>query len=59
MPLTKSGNKVLSSVMSEYGEKKGKGVFYAMINKGKAGSEKWHQMKRKRKRASKYAGALA
>lgn len=43
MPLTKAGNKVLSSMENEYGEKKGKAVFYASINKGKAGSGKWHK----------------
>lgn len=42
MPLTKSGSKVMSSMKSEYGEKKGKQVFYASINKGKPGSKKWH-----------------
>jgi len=53
MPLTKSGSKVMSSMIGEYGAKKGKGVFYASINKGKPGSEKWHG-----KRKSKYAGML-
>ncbi len=43
MPLTKAGNKVLASMVSEYGAKKGKSVFYASINKGKAGSSKWHK----------------
>ena len=42
MPLTKSGKKVMSAMQSEYGAKKGKSVFYASINKGKAGSSKWH-----------------
>lgn len=30
---------------SQYGEKKGKEVFYASINKGKAGASKWHKDK--------------
>lgn len=42
MPLTKSGSKVMSNMKAEYGEKKGKQVFYASINKGKPGSQKWH-----------------
>lgn len=42
-PLTKSGKKVLASMKSEYGSKKGKEVFYASINKGKKGSKKWHR----------------
>lgn len=42
MPLSKSGNKVLSNMEKQYGDKKGKSVFYASINKGKAGSDKWH-----------------
>ena len=43
MPLTKSGKKVLSSMKKEYGGEKGKKVFYSSINKGKAGSTKWHR----------------
>lgn len=42
-PLTKSGKKVMSSMQSEYGVKKGRGVFYASINKKKPGSSKWHR----------------
>jgi hypothetical protein len=42
MPLTKSGKKALASMKRHYGAKKGKEVFYASINKGKRGSEKWH-----------------
>lgn len=41
MPLTPSGEKVLSSMQSSYGGEKGKRVFYASINKGKPGSSKW------------------
>jgi len=42
MPLSKAGNKVMASMVSQYGDKKGKSVFYASINKGKPGSSKWH-----------------
>lgn len=43
MPLTASGEKILKGMKKQYGPKKGKSVFYASINKGKAGTEKWHQ----------------
>ena len=43
MPLTKTGDKVLGSMRNQYGEKKGEQVFYASINKNKAGSKQWHQ----------------
>ena len=42
MPLTKTGKEVLSSMVEQYGKKKGKEVFYASINKGKTGSQDWH-----------------
>jgi hypothetical protein len=48
MPLTASGQKVLASMMRQYGSQKGKSVFYASINKGKPGSRKW-EAKHKRK----------
>ena len=35
MPLTGKGQKVMSSLQSEYGPKKGKSVFYAMKNSNK------------------------
>jgi hypothetical protein len=47
MPLTESGTKVKASMTKQYGAKKGKSVFYASINKGKAGSSKWHRKDRK------------
>ncbi len=53
MPITKSGRKVLSSMAKEYGGKKGKEVFYASINKGKKGSEKWHGKRKAIKRKLK------
>jgi hypothetical protein len=35
MPLTDKGSKILNAMEKEYGEKKGKSVFYASENKGK------------------------
>ncbi len=46
MPLTKQGKSVLQNMRKTYGSKKGKQVFYASINKNKAGSEKWHASKK-------------
>jgi hypothetical protein len=34
MPLTPKGNKIMANMQKEYGEKKGKSVFYASRNKG-------------------------
>ena len=34
MPLTSKGSKILGHMEKEYGEKKGKSVFYASKNKG-------------------------
>ncbi len=34
MPLNAKGKKIMSSMKSQYGDKKGKSVFYASINKG-------------------------
>lgn len=34
MPLTKKGHKIEEAMEKEYGEKKGKSVFYASKNKG-------------------------
>lgn len=45
MPLTKSGSKVMANMKREYGGEKGERVFYASINKGKPGSQQWHQKK--------------
>lgn len=42
MPLTKTGRKVMASMRAKYG-KRAKEVFYASINKGVAGSKKWHK----------------
>ena len=35
MPLTGKGKKILKHMKKDYGEKKGRSVFYASINKGK------------------------
>jgi hypothetical protein len=35
MPLTPKGRKVLNSMKSEYGDKRGESVFYASKNAGK------------------------
>jgi hypothetical protein len=45
MPLSPSGDKVLSTMKDQYGATKGKQVFYASMNKGKPGSHKWHAPK--------------
>ena len=42
MPLTKTGKQVLESMRKKHGAKRGKEVFYASMNKGIAGSKKWH-----------------
>ncbi len=41
MPLTKSGMEVLKNMQKSSGAKHGKSEFYASINKGLPGSEKW------------------
>ena len=46
MPLTKTGREVMAGMRSRYGDKNGEGVFYASINKGVAGSSKWHKKKK-------------
>lgn len=43
MPLTDTGKTVLGQMKKQYGKEKGEEVFYASINKGKAGSEDWHR----------------
>ena len=50
MPLTKSGDDVMANMQEEYGDEKGKEVFYASISKGKNGSEKWHKGGKKKRR---------
>lgn len=45
MPLTSKGAKILKKMIEEYGEQKGKEVFYASANKGVIkgveGKKKW------------------
>jgi len=50
MPLTPKGKKVMKAMYKEYGEKKGKQVFYASVNKGKL---KGVEGRRKAKKAMK------
>jgi len=40
MPLKPDGEKVLTKHQNEYGEKNGKSVFYALINKGRLSKNK-------------------
>lgn len=47
MPLTRSGLKVMQSMMREYGKKKGRSVFYASMMKQNPGSNRWHSKKKK------------
>jgi hypothetical protein len=42
MPLTETGKSVLDGLIKKHGVKKGKEIFYAMINEKKKGSESWH-----------------
>lgn len=42
MPLTKKGQKIKAAMIAEYGEKKGKAVFYASENSGKLKGVKKH-----------------
>lgn len=42
MPLTRSGDKVLGAMKTQYGDAKGKQVFYASMTKGNPGAQKWH-----------------
>lgn len=52
MPLTPSGRKVLKKFIEQYGEEDGIKYFYASINKGVKGSEKWHKKPKKGKKYS-------
>lgn len=44
MPLTTTGKKILKGMEKRYGMKAGNKIFYASINEGKKGSEKWHEV---------------
>lgn len=52
MPLTNAGKDVKAEMSKEYGKEKGKEVFYASMNKDKAGSSKWHAMNAAKKSLS-------
>ena len=54
MPLTSIGKSVLRKMCEQYGEKKGKEVFYSSINSKKKSSEKWHK-KRKETSSSRFS----
>lgn len=56
MPLSEKGRKIMRSMKSQYGSKKGESVFYASRNKGRIkGVEKGRgrRHKRKMRRASR------
>lgn len=42
-PLTKTGKKVMRSMVKQYGKKRGKRIFYSSIQAKKKGSRKWHK----------------
>lgn len=48
MPLTPKGEKIESAMEKEYGEKKGKSVFFASRNKGiiRGVEKKYHEKKK-------------
>jgi len=50
MPLSRAGERFLMKMKRNYGDKKGREIFYASINKGKPGSNKWHRKNRQRAR---------
>lgn len=59
MPLTTQGESVLESMKETYpDEKTAKRVFYASINKGKAGSRGWHKRKKRPERDSAQGRAI-
>jgi hypothetical protein len=49
MPLSKKGKTILTAMKEEYGEEKGKQVFYASINAGKIKGAELHKRKPKKK----------
>lgn len=54
MPLTTTGEKVMSSMAKTYGPEKGERVFYASRNAGKPGSDKWEGKPRASRRSSSF-----
>lgn len=55
MPLSSKEEKIMRSMVSRYGKKKGKSVFYASATKGKLGSKikKRHGSKKGKKRSKR------
>ena len=54
MPLTRKGKEIMGAMEKEYGEKKGKQVFYASQNKGTiTGTHKGKVAQRKHEMAKK------
>jgi len=53
MPLTSVGKRVFGNMKKQYGDEKGKEVFYASINDNKPGSEKWHNIRKKPSRRAR------
>lgn len=45
--ITESGKKVLARMVKFYGKKKGKEIFYKMIEEKAKGSQKWHGKSKK------------
>jgi len=43
MPLTKEGTKILKAFQKEYGVRKGKSIFYAVMNENKNRGKSWHK----------------
>jgi hypothetical protein len=55
MPLTSKGKKILNSMFKTYGEKKGKQVFYSMINEHKITGAEGRAAKKSPKKPTKKA----
>ena len=51
MPLTAKGKKIYASMTKEYGDKKGRAIFYASKNKGTIKGVEKKTKKRKKKRS--------
>lgn len=55
MPLTATGEEVLRNLKKRYGPERGRSIFYASINAGKPGTEKWHEMEKSPSIVSRHA----
>jgi hypothetical protein len=53
MPLTTVGEQVMANMRKQYGDKADE-VFYASINAGKPGAEKWHKKRTMGKKFKDY-----